>query len=274
MQHQTHQITVGNIRCVVLADGQAMFGIDSLMARFPQLEEFALRDALQNTGEDPDALSTFYNTLLIQTETRNILVDGGERSDRHASAGFTLMRLAEIGLTAADIDTVVITHAHGDHVIGLFDAESNQPVYTNAKYVIAQAEWEFWTDPEKQAAVAPLLNQLKDRLTFVDFDADIAPGVRPISLPGHTVGHTGLMIQSDGDCLLHAVDIVHAQMQFAHPDWTIRFDTDPVQAHQTRVNLFNRLADEQVQTLFFHMPFPALGYVRRAASGFSWHPIS
>lgn len=261
---QTHTIQIGTIECTVLADGTATFGLEGVANRFPQIALKDLAQALTEAGVQPDDAGTSYNTLLIKTAGQLVLVDGGERKDRHATAGKTVACLASLGIQPADIDIVFITHAHGDHIIGLIETDGSL-TYPNARHLINEQEWQQWDGKND------LLNTFKGIIEFIDLDAEIAPGVMPLPLYGHTLGQTGLTISSDGSTLVHAIDLIHAPFQFAHPDWTIRFDTDPEQAYKTRLNLFNQHADDNTLTFFFHASFPALGHIQRNGDAFKFN---
>lgn len=277
-----YSLNIGSICCTVLADGYASYGMPKLMGRFPQVPESALREALNIVGEDPDHQTSYYNPLLIQTDEQMILVDGGETNTRHAHAGQTAARLLDLGLHPAEISDVIITHAHGDHILGLFEPSSGDPLYTNATHWINEAEWAFWTDFDrlKRWGIGPsgeetaaLLRRFEKRLKRFKTDGSIFPGITPIAAYGHTLGHSCLIIENDGEQLFHGVDLVHSPIQFPHPEWAVKFDTDPRQARATRQALFEKIAEEQWLTLFYHLPYPGLGKLKRRDEGFAWQPI-
>lgn len=263
---------IGKLTCVALADGQARYGFEKLAKRFLAIPEATLRAALLNMGADPDQNDSFYNTMLIDTGARRILVDGGERSDRHATAGFTPDALAEIGFEPDEIDDVIITHAHGDHVVGLFHSDNQTLRYPNAVYWINRVEWAYWTAAESPASLEMThwLARLKPKIKLFETGTDLFPGIRPTAAYGHTPGHTALLIESEGESLFHAVDLVHHPAQFPQPEWSIKFDTDSNQARETRLAFFNQLANEERLSFFFHMPFPGLGRIKHDGNSFKW----
>lgn len=268
---ESYRLQVGEIACFVLADGWAQYGMAQAAARFPSVSADKLRQAFLDNGENPDALLTYYNPLLIQTDERTILVDSGESASRHDHAGNTPQCLDQLGIAPTTIDTVIITHAHGDHVVGLIDENGNLR-YPNARYLINSAEWDHWM--HRETPTRELLKRLESNVAFVTAGEEIADGVTVVDAYGHTPGHICLMIESQGERLFHGVDIVHVQVQFANPDWSIRFDSDPAQARATRHHLFSQLANDETLTLFYHLPFPGVGYVRPQAATFAWEPLS
>ncbi|MEM7800998.1 MAG: MBL fold metallo-hydrolase [Chloroflexota bacterium] len=267
-----HRFKIGKFLCVALADGEAEYGFDKLSQRFSAVPEATIKAGLRDMGANPEENRSFYNTLLIDTGSKLILVDGGERSDRHATAGYTRAALAEIGVQPGAIDEIIITHAHGDHVVGLFEPDDQTLTYPNATYWINRVEWAYWTAKESPAssAMAHWLVLLKPKINLFEIGNDLFPGIQPIAAYGHTPGHTTFLIESEGESLFHAVDLVHHPAQFPNPDWSIKFDTDPRQAVKIRFALFNQLAAENRLTFFFHMPFPGLGRVQRGGKEYKW----
>ena len=112
-----------------------------------------------------------------------------------------------------------------------------------------------------------------DRFSFVGDGDEIAPGVRAVSAPGHSPGHTGLLVESEGEALLALVDVLHMLIQFANPGWHHRFDSDGVLAAETRRAQLERAARDNLLTLFYHLPFPGLGRVVRQGDAYRWQAM-
>src|SRR5262249_18452932 len=155
------------------------------------------------------------------------------------------------------IDTIVISHGHWDHVGGIFDTEGNF-VYPNARYVIWQSEYEYWTAPEQfvqtdqnpAISVWAKLQGHKDKIRLIGQDGDeaeVVPGVCAIAAPGHTIGHVALTVESGSDRLIHIVDASHTPVQLDHSIWSPQFDYDKAQAGETRRKLFERAARDKAQ---------------------------
>jgi glyoxylase-like metal-dependent hydrolase (beta-lactamase superfamily II) len=214
--------------------------------------------------------------LLVQAGDRRILVDTGfgERPDDTA-VGHLNDALAELRLSPADIDLVVVSHAHGDHIGGATTGAGDDArlAYPSARYWLARQEWDFFSPPDMLAQRAGLADKLlplasAERLDLADGEQDIAPGVRLLPLPGHTPGHMGVAF-TDGQTLAVFVgDMLHHPLQVDHPDWCPTFDALPTMSRQTRRALLERARAEGSLVLSYHLPWPGIG---RIESG--WTPI-
>jgi glyoxylase-like metal-dependent hydrolase (beta-lactamase superfamily II) len=218
-----------------------------------------------------DADSSF-NILVMHFGDEVVLVDGGEGAPK---GGDVVAGLRAAGVAPDDVSLVVITHADGDHVLGLV-RDDGAPTFGRARYVISRPEWAWWREragdaTEHQAVIAMVERQ---GLQVVAMDEQIGPGLRAVPLAGHTPGHTGVLLESEGERLLHLADLVHSPMQFAHPEWSPTFDHDTSLSVPARERALAHAADSDTLTLFYHLTFPGLGYVRRAARGFRWEPLA
>ena len=157
---------------------------------------------------------------------------------------------------------------------------TGQLAFPNASYITTQAEWDEWTarwsasDAPGDQKTLERFTSLQDRLSFASPGDDIAPGITVVDLAGHTNGHSGLLIESGGERLLHVVDLLHQPFQFANTDWHFSFDSDPELAVETRRRVLQKCADEDILTLFYHMPFPGLGKVSGDNGVYIWNPIA
>ncbi|MCY3796195.1 MAG: MBL fold metallo-hydrolase [Chloroflexi bacterium] len=269
-----YQLKIGDIECAVLQEGAAFMDRDSVIARYPNAEPAEVEAAL-GEGEPSGSL----NLLVVKSGSARILADVGFGEAGPPGMGGTLRGLESLGLSPADIDIVYLTHFHGDHIAGFFNPDGSA-VYANALYVTTQAEWDEWmgrwaaSDAEADKQNLARFNALRDRFSFVGDGDEVAPGVTVVSLEGHTLGHSGLLVESGGDRLLHVVDLLHQPFQFEHIDWHFGFDSDGALAAETRKRTLQHCVDEAVLTLFYHMDFPGLGRVEKDGEFFVWKPIS
>ncbi|TDX28003.1 MBL fold metallo-hydrolase [Rhodovulum visakhapatnamense] len=239
-------------------DPQTIFGLNVEPERFAAVSEAAMIPA--------DRAQFFFTPTVVNTGSELILFDTGL-----APQG-TVAALAAAGYTPDQIDTVVITHMHGDHIGGLM--EDGAETFSKARYVTGAVEFDAWDmsgDEGFEAKVRPLA----DKTRFLDDDGEAAQGVTAVAAFGHTPGHMAYRLESEGKALLIGADFAnHYVWSLAHPDWEVRYDRDKAAAAATRRRLLDMLAAERMPFIGYHMPFPALGYVEALADGYRYMPAS
>lgn len=231
-------------------------------------------------------VQTAVNAYLINTGSRLVLVDAGAAKLFGPGLGNIVDNLKAAGYTPEQVDVVLVTHLHGDHVNGLATPDG-RAVFANAEVWSAQADNDFWLS-EAVAAKAPAAAQgffkmARDAAapyraagkwqTFTE-DRELLPGIASVDTHGHTPGHASYLLESAGQRLLILGDLVHNHaVQFARPEVSIEFDTDQKQAVATRKRIFALAAKEKLLVAGMHLPFPGLGHVRKeAAGGYAWVP--
>ena len=283
MKNNSFLFKIGNFNCIAVSDGTFTYSDISFY-------QIAPKEHLQNVFREHDLqsgqITTPYTCLFIDTGKHRVLVDTGMGTGVAPSVGNLLNNLHEEGIEGSDIDTVILTHCHPDHIGGIINAEG-KPVFPNARYVMWKEEWDFWaSEPDlTQLKVDEQIKQLilmsarknlppiTNRLDLIDSEIEILPGIRAISAPGHTPGHMVLSISSGGDHLLCASDTVLSPIHLEKPDWRPVFDFEPEQAAITKCKIFDRAADEKSMVFAFHFPFPSLGHVIKKGDGWQWQPI-
>ncbi len=180
--------------------------------------------------------------------------------------------LQAAGYAADQVDIVVLTHMHGDHIGGLMTGDA--PTFPNARYVTGQVEFDAWSAMDNEGfntKVKPLAEQM----TFLNDGGSVASGITAMAAFGHTPGHMAYMIESDGRQLVLGADFAnHYVWSLAHPDWEVKFDQDKAAAAATRRRLLDMLATDGIPFVGYHMPFPAFGYVETREDGFAYLPHS
>ncbi|WP_437613099.1 MBL fold metallo-hydrolase [Erwinia sp. V71] len=263
---------IGDYQVTALSDGNMSASLDLLSGIDTSEAGIIQRDAgITEPG------NIHINCYLIRGQGRTILVDTGTGGQTSAS-GLLREHLHAVGVTPEDIDTVLLTHAHPDHIGGLLDADG-LPVYQHAQLYLHSLEGQYWQDDAmlKQASergqrsfalARRTLEAYAANLQWLD-DSEICAGVRPVWLPGHTPGHTGYRIDSGGKSLLIWGDIVHfPHIQSAQPGVSIAFDCDPVQAEKTRKQVMAQAVQEKLLIAGMHLGSQGFAYVLSAGAGF------
>lgn len=222
--------------------------------------------ASKTAGIPTDKAQFFFTPTVVNTGSELILFDTGLNPGGIAGA------LEAAGYSTDQIDTVVITHMHGDHIGGLSDGKT--ATFANAKYVTAAAEFDAW-DMSGNDGFEAKVRPLAEKMTMIDDGASVASGVTAMAAFGHTPGHMAYHIESDGQRLVLGADFAnHYVWSLAHPDWEVRFDRDKEMAAKTRRKLLDMLAADRVPFVGYHMPWPGIGYVETRGEGFHYVPAS
>lgn len=235
--------------------------------------------------DDDGKLLTIVQALVIETAGRRIVVDTCIGNDKSRDVGAWnqldlpfLDRLREAGCDPATVDAVVCTHLHVDHVgwnTMLVDGEW-VPTFPDARYLFAGPEYHHWSSepfnqrPEHDDSIAPVV--AAGRVDLVDVDAEIAPGVRLLSTPGHTPGHCSVLIESGDERALITGDFMHHAVQVAAPDWCSRFDTDQAWGERTRREFLAEYADTDLLVIGTHFGGPGAGHIVTADHGHVFTP--
>ena len=280
-----HRFQVGNLRCTVLSDGYVANPASWL---FPNADEPALTAALERRGSDCASVVSPYTCLLIETGQEIVLADAGLGNGSNTS-GAILARLEMAGVRPPDVTTVIFTHAHPDHIAGAVDGRDPRalrPMFPNARCVMSEAEWDFWSSAhvdmrgmrvgaEAKAAMhltaRRCLDALRHQVELICRETEIAPGIHAIPAPGHTPGHLALLMSSEGKELLNLGDAATDPLHLKYPQWENGFDLDSSRALATRRTLAEWAAVDRIPVMAFHFPFPGVGLLTaRADAGWDW----
>lgn len=292
-QHQAAEVnqnfTTGNVECAIVSDGSFAYP-DPGQAFFANADQDELTTALERHGIVAEAWDTYvspYPCLVVQTGDHTVLVDtgGGELGDH---TGKLQTNLEAVGINAADIDTVLLTHIHPDHVGGNLTGDGD-PAFPNARYLVSDPECEFWlNEPDLSPLQLPdhikevmvtfaeeQVRPLGDKLDRLPYEStEIVPGIRTIPAPGHTPGHVAVEVHSADETLLHLVDLVFFPVHIERPEWYAAFDLDPGTVVESRRRLLTRAVEKGSLVMAHHFSTPGLGRVQSTETGYEWEPLS
>jgi glyoxylase-like metal-dependent hydrolase (beta-lactamase superfamily II) len=233
-----------------------------------------------------DYIDIPFTPFLLVNGNQRYLFDTGFADNGPPTTGKLLGNLAAAGFKPEDINNVVLSHFHGDHINGLRFKNGNL-VYPNARVHVPAPEHAFWTD-EARIAAAPapmqgafgavkraLTGLTSDQLVKFEPGSTLAPGLESVAAFGHTPGHTLFTVRSEGQSFAYVADITNVPSLFArNPDWAVLFDMNPEMARQSRRRIFEMLVKEKMMAGGFHFPFPAFGTIEPAGNGYQFVPVA
>jgi glyoxylase-like metal-dependent hydrolase (beta-lactamase superfamily II) len=215
-----------------------------------------------------DMTQNFFTPTVVNTGAELVLFDTG------LSAEGTLAAMTAAGFTPDQVDVVVLTHMHGDHIGGLMGADGTTPTFANARYVTGSVEHNNWSAAGNEG-FDKNVKPLNDKITFLDDGGSPVSGVTAMLAAGHTPGHMIYMIESDGQRLAITADTAnHYVWSLQRPDWEVRFDADKAAAAATRKQVFGMIAADRIPFIGYHMPFPGVGFIEAQGEGFRYVPAS
>lgn len=277
-----YRVMLGDFEVTALSDGTVDLPVDQLlMNTTPAAVEKALAASFEKTP-----LETSVNAYLVNTGSKLVLIDTGAGTLFGPTLGKLVDNLKASGYQPEQIDEIVITHMHPDHVGGL--AKDGKMVFPNAIVRADKRDADYWLSKENLAKAAAAdkgmfqgamasLGPYVAAKHFQPFDGgtEIVPGIRAEPTPGHTPGHASYVVQSQGQKLVIWGDLVHVQaVQFDRPSVTIHFDSNPKQAEAERKAEFARAAKQGYLVAGAHIAFPGLGHVRAAGKAYQWVPVN
>lgn len=278
-----YRFRVGQIKATVLSDG-LIGGPPSVYAN--DAPEAELQAVLRRAFLPADHMTLQLNTLLLEVGGRRILLEAGAGATMGPNGGRVFENLAAIGLDAGDVDTIVVSHTHPDHVGNLRNGEGGK-AFPNAVVYAPRADWDFFVRNNPDLSYMPVPSDFRDRfaaaikrsvepiakdIELYEAGAEIVPGLTTIAAPGHTPGMATFLVHSENDQLLLTADLAyHPVVNIDHP-WRPGPDRDKDAALASRRRIFDMAATDRLLVLGFHYPFPGLGRMLKTDMGYAWVP--
>jgi len=290
MNTEIYRFKVGTFQCMAVSDGSFTYAPPTFPPPatflFANAPKDRLDQALREHNIQPEhwvAWVSPYICVVVDTGEHRVLVDTGA-DDPAPNTGRLLQNLRAEGIAPEDIDTVILTHGHPDHIGGNTDAQS-KPAFPKARHVMWKDEWHFWTSGQAELKLdehgrgvllkfaRKNLPAIQGQLDLIDHETQIVPGIDAVAAPGHTPGHMAVAISSGGQQLLCISDAALHPIHLEQPEWHAVVDFAPEQVVATRRRLLNRAAADRALVLAFHFPFPGLGHIVRKGQAWQWQPV-
>ncbi|MCA3238266.1 MAG: MBL fold metallo-hydrolase [Curvibacter sp.] len=275
---------VGDMEVIALNDGVVRRPLGAEFVRNAPLNE--VQDLLRSQNLPTEYVDVPYTPFLIVAGNRRVLIDTGFADNGPATTGRLVGNLNAAGFKVEDIDTVVISHHHGDHISGV-RAKAGQLVFPNAKIMVPAVEHAFWMDDARMAAASDAMKGAfqnvrrvfgglgPDRLVQFQAGQEIAPGITTAAAYGHTPGMVTVTAQSRGEKFIYLADLTNIPTLFArNPDFAVVFDMNPEEARQTRRRVFEAVVNDKSLAGGFHFPFPAFGRIEKMGNGYDFKPVA
>lgn len=275
---------LGDMEIIALNDGVARRPLAAEFVRNAPLEQ--VQELLKSQGLPTEYIDIPFTAFLVVAGSRRILMDSGFADNGPPTTGRLLANLNAAGFKPDDIDTVVISHYHGDHINGVRN-KAGQLTFPKAKIMVPTVEHAYWMDDAKmnaapEAARGAFQNARRvfgglpaDQLIQFEPGKDIAPGIKSVAAFGHTPGHTLFTVESKGEKFAYVADLTNIPQLFARsPDWAVQFDMDANAAREMRRKTFEMIVSEKMMAGGFHFPFPAFGKIEKLGNGYDFKPVA
>ncbi|HXX09499.1 MAG TPA: MBL fold metallo-hydrolase [Pseudolabrys sp.] len=283
-----YRYKVGTIEITVATDGVARFKMAEDHVTNQKLD--TVNAALAEVFMEKGMMTTPYNPIAVNVGSKLAVIDTGTGEANYKKSngvgGQFITNLAAAGIDRTAVDTLIISHYHGDHMNGLL-MEDNSLTYPNAEILVPAPEHAFWMDDGEMSRagntrvqtnfknVRRVFNaEVMKRVRTYEWNKEVIPGVLAQGTPGHTPGHTSFVIASGSDSVYVQSDVTHVPFLFVrHPDWHAFYDQDGPMAEATRRKVYDMLVADKLRVQGFHYPFPSLAHVERSGTGYREIPV-
>ena len=275
-----YRYKVGDFEVTVMNEGVVRNATPANMAvnkTLPDVQK-ALGDAFLPT----DHVINQFNVVVVNTGRNLVLLDSGFGDNGAPTVGSLTTNMQAAGIDPKNIDTILVSHFHGDHISGI-RAKAGAANFPNAEVMVPAAEWQFWNDASNQAKVIdafkpgfanvkrvfePIAKDVKQ----YEHGKELMPGITAVDSRGHSPGHTAFLVSSGNGKLLVTSDTVNHQILIRNPDWSLWADMDAAMAVTARKRILDMAATDKIQIAAYHLPFPSTGFISKRGDGYEFHP--
>jgi glyoxylase-like metal-dependent hydrolase (beta-lactamase superfamily II) len=273
---------VGSIEVTALYDGIWEKPHDPAFIKNASVDE--TKAALSQAGLTTDFVSIPLTVVALKVGDEHILVDSGSGGQWQPTAGKLHANMKAAGIDPAKIRTILISHFHPDHIFGLMEKGTNNPMFPDAEVMVSATEYKWWTEagrveklPEGRKALGQRIQTVFPtwkNFKLVDREMDVAPGIRLVNAPGHTPGHAAFHVSSGNQQLMISNDTAYVPALLApHPEWQGAYDQDGPLAVESRRKLLDRVIAEKMMICGAHFPFPGAGIFSKDGTGYALTPV-
>jgi glyoxylase-like metal-dependent hydrolase (beta-lactamase superfamily II) len=283
-----YRAKLGDFEITVVNDGARAIPLPPTFVRnVPIGEVLALAEA---SYMPKGSIVAPFNPIVVNTGAKLVLIDTGYGPGIAPTVGLLPTTLAAAGIDPKAIDIVLISHMHGDHILGL-KTPDGALAFPNAEIKVPAVDWAFWMSDDNMGRAPEgfqkasfgfnrkIFSNLADKVTRYDWGKEVAPGITAVDSSGHTPGHTSFVIASGSGRLFFQGDVSNVPDLFLrNPEWQVMFDSEPEKAAATRRRIYDMASAERILVSGYHFPFPGIGYIEKAGSGYrfvpaAWNPV-
>lgn len=277
------KLQVGAMEVIALNDGVGRRPLVAEFVKNAPIDQVKALLASQNLSTD--YIDVPFTPFLVVNGNQRYLMDTGFANNGAPTTGKMIANMAAAGFKPEDINNVVISHFHGDHINGLLYKDGSL-VYPNAKVHVPAGEYAFWMDKDRlEKATGGLKGAMTnaqrvfskipaDKLVKFEAGSEVAPGITSVAAFGHTPGHSLFTVKSNGQSFIYVADLTNVPALFArNPDWAVMFDMDAEKARESRRKIFDMIVKDKMMAGGFHFPFPAMGTITQSGNGYQFNPL-
>lgn len=281
-----YRYKIGDFEVTAITDGARSFPLPDTFVKNQKKDDVNV--ALQAAFMPKDLMTIPFTPAVINTGSKIVAIDTGSGAgaleQSKGAVGQYMNNLAASGIDAKAVDTVIISHFHGDHIGGLLGADG-KPAFPNAEVMVPAKEWAFWTDDAKASAapegmkgafanVKRVFDGIGRKVTQYEGGKELVSGITSMETIGHTPGHMSYIVASGNGRLFIQSDVTnHPALFLRNPGWHVTFDMDGPAAEAVRRKVYDMVATEKMLVQGYHYPFPAAGYVEKDGSNYRLVPV-